>query len=64
MLGAGYTTLRKMVEGLGGYGEFVARDEEIIPALKRAFESGKPACLNVMTIRQSPSPHRYCSINR
>jgi acetolactate synthase-1/2/3 large subunit len=46
----------KMVEGLGGYGEFVARDEEIIPALKRAFESGKPACVNVMTDPTVTSP--------
>ncbi|MGD0211457.1 MAG: thiamine pyrophosphate-binding protein, partial [Desulfomonilia bacterium] len=29
----------KMVEGLGGYGEFVTKDEDIIPAIKRAFES-------------------------
>ena len=39
----------KMVEGLGGYGELVTRDEEIIPALKRAVASGKPACINVVT---------------
>jgi len=39
----------KMVEGLGGYGELVTRDEEIIPALKRAADSGKPACINVIT---------------
>ena len=46
----------KMVEGLGGYGEFVTRDEEIIPAIKRAFESGKPACINVMTDPTVTSP--------
>jgi acetolactate synthase I/II/III large subunit len=46
----------KMVEGLGGYGEFVIRDEDIIPALKRAFESGKPACVNVMTDPTVTSP--------
>jgi acetolactate synthase-1/2/3 large subunit len=39
----------KMVEGLGGYGELVTKDEEIIPALKRAIASGKPACINVIT---------------
>ena len=39
----------KMVEGLGGYGELVTRDEEIIPALERAVASGKPACINVVT---------------
>jgi acetolactate synthase-1/2/3 large subunit len=46
----------KMVEGLGGYGEFVTKDEDIIPALKRAFESGKPACINVMTDPNVTSP--------
>ena len=46
----------KMVEGLGGHGEFVTKDGEIIPALKRAFESGKPACVNVMTDPTVTSP--------
>jgi acetolactate synthase-1/2/3 large subunit len=36
-----------MVEGLGGYGEFVDRPEEIRPALERAAASGKPALINV-----------------
>jgi len=38
----------KMVEGLGGHGEKVTKPEEIGPALKRAFDSGVPACINVM----------------
>ena len=46
----------KVVEGLGGHGEFVTKDEEIIPALKRAFDSGKPACVNVMTDPTVTSP--------
>jgi acetolactate synthase-1/2/3 large subunit len=46
----------KMVEGLGGYGEFVTRDEDIIPAIERAFKSGKPACINVMTDPTATSP--------
>jgi len=46
----------KMVEGLGGYGEFVTRDEDIIPALQRAFDSGKPACINVITDPTATSP--------
>jgi acetolactate synthase I/II/III large subunit len=45
----GVRPYEKMVEGLGGYGELVTKDEEIIPALTRAFESGKPACINVIT---------------
>ncbi len=39
----------KMVESLGGYGELVTKDEELIPALKRAVDSEKPACINVIT---------------
>ncbi|MBW2481635.1 MAG: thiamine pyrophosphate-binding protein [Deltaproteobacteria bacterium] len=39
----------KLVEGLGGYGELVEKDEDIIPALKRAVASRKPACINVLT---------------
>jgi acetolactate synthase-1/2/3 large subunit len=46
----------KMVEGLGGYGEFVTKDEDIIPAIKRAFDSGKPSCINVMTDPTATSP--------
>jgi len=38
----------KMVEALGGHGEFVQRPEEIRPALERAFASGLPACVNVL----------------
>lgn len=46
----------QMVAGLGGYGELVTRDEEIIPALKRAADSGRPACINVITDPTVTSP--------
>jgi acetolactate synthase I/II/III large subunit len=46
----------KMVEGLGGYGELVTKDEEIVPALQRALASGKPACINVVTDPTVTSP--------
>jgi acetolactate synthase I/II/III large subunit len=46
----------KIVEGLGGHGELVTRDEDIIPALKRAIASGKPACVNVITDPNVTSP--------
>ncbi len=39
----------KIVEALGGYGEFVEKDEDIAPAVKRALECGRPACVNVIT---------------
>jgi acetolactate synthase-1/2/3 large subunit len=43
----------KVVEALGGYGEYVTEAEEIYPAIERAFASGKPACVNVI-IDQRP----------
>lgn len=46
----------KMVEDLGGYGELVTEDKDIIPAIKRAAESGKPACINVVTDPTVMSP--------
>lgn len=52
----GLRNYEKMVEGLGGYGELVTKDEEIIPALKRAMASGKPACVNVITDPTVTSP--------
>jgi len=41
----------KVVEALGGHGEFVERPEELRPALERSMASGKPALVNVI-IRQ------------
>jgi acetolactate synthase I/II/III large subunit len=46
-----YTRYDKVVEALGGHGEYCERPEEIAPALRRAFASGKPALVNVV-IRQ------------
>ena len=37
----------RVVEALGGHGEWVERPEEIRPALERAFASGRPALVNV-----------------
>jgi acetolactate synthase-1/2/3 large subunit len=44
----GWARYDKMVEALGGHGEFVERPEQIRPALERAFASGLPAAVNVM----------------
>ena len=46
----------KMVEGLGGYGELVTEDADIVPAIRRAVASGKPACINVVTDPTVTSP--------
>lgn len=39
----------KIAEATGGYGELVKNAADVKPALKRAFESGLPAVLNVKT---------------
>lgn len=36
-----------LFEGMGGHGELVETRAELVPALKRAIASGKPACINV-----------------
>ncbi len=46
-----YTRYDKVVEALGGHGEYCERPDEIRPALERAAGSGKPALVNVK-IRQ------------
>ncbi|HXK34445.1 MAG TPA: thiamine pyrophosphate-binding protein [Dehalococcoidia bacterium] len=43
----------RVVEALGGHGEFVTEAAGIAPAIERAFASGKPACVNVI-IDQKP----------
>jgi acetolactate synthase-1/2/3 large subunit len=43
------TRYDKIVEGMGGHGEFVEKPEDIGPAIQRAIDSGLPACVNVMT---------------
>ena len=42
-----YTRYDKVVEALGGHGEYVEEPGEIRPALERAFAAGKPALVNV-----------------
>ncbi|HKJ69769.1 MAG TPA: thiamine pyrophosphate-binding protein [bacterium] len=37
----------RIVESLGGHGELVEKPDQIAPAIQRAIESGKPACVNV-----------------
>jgi len=39
----------QVVEALGGHGELVSKPDELKPALERAFASGKPALVNVLT---------------
>jgi len=41
------TRLDKVAEGFGCHGEYVERDEDIAPAIKRAYASGKPGVIHV-----------------
>jgi acetolactate synthase-1/2/3 large subunit len=43
------TRYDRVVEALGGHGELVERPEQLRPALERAFASGRPALVNVLT---------------
>jgi thiamine pyrophosphate-dependent acetolactate synthase large subunit-like protein len=43
------TRYELVVEALGGYGELVERPDDVRPALERAFASGRPALVNVLT---------------
>jgi acetolactate synthase-1/2/3 large subunit len=39
----------EVVRALGGHGELVEQPDQLRPALERAFSSGKPALVNVLT---------------
>jgi acetolactate synthase I/II/III large subunit len=43
------TRYDRVVEALGCHGELVERPADVAPAIERAFESGKPALVNVLT---------------
>src|SRR5438067_9257592 len=45
----GYTRDDKVAQDFGAHGEFVEKPHEIRPALERAWSSGKPAVVNVVT---------------
>ena len=57
------TRYDKMAEGLGAHGENVTCQAELGPALKRAFESGKPALVNV-AVGRIISPVAEAAISR
>jgi len=50
------TRYDRVVEALGGHGEFCEHPGEIRPALERAFASGKPALVNVMIRKDEGAP--------
>jgi acetolactate synthase-1/2/3 large subunit len=50
------TRYDKVVEALGGHGEYCERPEEIRPALERSFASGLPALINVKIRKDEGTP--------
>lgn len=52
----GFTHYETAAAAFGVHAEFVDRAEDIAPALRRAFASGKPACVNVMVDPDIISP--------
>ncbi len=49
------TRYDEVARAFGGHGEYVTRFEELAPALKRAEQSGLPACVNV-AIQRTAAP--------
>ena len=52
------TRYDEVVRALGGHGELVAAPAELRPALERAFASGQPAVVNVLTDPSVAYPRR------
>ncbi len=57
------TRYDQVVQGLGGYGEFVERSDGLKPALERALAAGKPALINV-AVERAISPRAEAAIGR
>ena len=57
------TRYDQMVQGLGGYGEFVERPADLKPALEQAIASAKPALLNI-AVERAISPRAEAAIGR
>ena len=50
-----YIRYDRVVEAIGGHGEYVERGDEVVPAMKRALASGKPSLVNInVGSKQSP----------
>jgi acetolactate synthase-1/2/3 large subunit len=55
----GFTRYDRLAESLGAHGERVTRLDELRPALRRAYDSGRPAVVNVET-----DPEVQCALLR
>jgi acetolactate synthase-1/2/3 large subunit len=54
----------QVVAALGGYGEQVCRPGDILPALRRAFDSGQPALVNVHISHAPVDPSRVVDLSQ
>jgi len=52
------TRYDQVVEALGGHGQLVERPQDVRGALERAFASGRPALVNVLTDPSVAYPRR------
>ena len=57
------TRYDQMVQGLGGYGEFVEHPNDLEPALQRALAAQRPTLLNV-AVQRAISPRAEAAIGR
>lgn len=55
----GQTRYDQVAAGFGCHQEYVTEVDELEPALKRAFECGKPACVNVMIAQNIVAPFTH-----
>ncbi|MSQ07238.1 MAG: thiamine pyrophosphate-binding protein [Dehalococcoidia bacterium] len=53
----------KVVEAIGGYGEYVEQPEDVGPAVERAINSGRPSLVNIK-VRSGASPLAEAMIRR
>lgn len=54
----------EVAKGFGAFGAYVTRIEDLVSALKAAFESGKPACINVEIDAKPLPPELHLLMSR
>jgi 2-hydroxyacyl-CoA lyase 1 len=60
-----YARYEKVIEAFGGLGFYCERPDEIAPALQAAFDSGKPAVVNIMiNPRSQRRPQQFSWLTR
>ena len=57
------TRYDQVAQGLGGHGEHIEHPDELAPAIERAFETERPALLNI-AVQRAISPRAEAAIER